>query len=308
MDVIMTHAFENAAKVIADAVLSDAVARLAEKYGFRAEEAMAFLTVTVVKEPIAVTQLPWCGKAIEDGCQAITFNQGLYTQCPMTREDDSPWCKKCVKQVVDDKPKFGTVEDRLACGMMDYKVGNKQVVPYANFMKRKNYTREYVEYSASHHGVTVHPDQFVLRKKIGRPGKPAKTMDAPEHEEELTTDPHATDESVLATDELTEEPPSERPSEPSERPSGSSEPSERPINRSIEPSDPSEPIDPREEGEVSSGEESEDEDELSAERIDAMNKEELIEACNSNDIEPMTGKKKWNKDQMKTALKEKLNL
>jgi hypothetical protein len=44
------------------------------------------------------------------------------------------------------------------------------------------------------------------------------------------------------------------------------------------------------------------------ERLQDMNKEELLEACKINDIEPVTGKKKWTKEQMKTALIEKLNL
>jgi hypothetical protein len=312
MNVIMTHAFELAAKTIADAVLADAITRLAEKYGFSAEEATRFLSVTVIKDPIAVTQLPWCGTVIEDGCQALAFNQGLYTQCPQSREDDTPWCKKCVKNLMDGKPKFGTVADRLACGMMDYKVGAKQVVPYANVMKRKNLSREYVEYSAEYHGLTIHQDQFVMRKKIGRPGKPASSMTAPvfEDAEDADEDEQPREASAPETREQPREAsapaPSAAPSAPAPSVKPREQPREQPHEQTVEPELAEE--EPREEGEIDEEEEEEEDEEITMERLQDMNKEELHEACKNNDIEPVTGKKKWTKEQMKTALIEKLNL
>ena len=169
--ITMTNVFTDAATEIAKAAVKDTIAKLAERYKFDPEEAETYLLgggVHVKKEVIPRNALPWCGEVIEENCTALAYNSGLYTQCPQKRKNGA-WCTKCAKQVEEHgTTKNGDVEQRKACGVMEYKVGSRPVVPYGDFMKRHNYSREEVEQSAAFYGWTIDPRQFECKKR-GRP-------------------------------------------------------------------------------------------------------------------------------------------
>jgi len=325
MNVTMTKAFETAAKTIADAVLADALARLSEKYGFDLEEATRFLSVTIVKEPIPLMNLPWNGK-VHEGCKAISYNQGLFTQCPLSCVEGTNWCKRCTRNLVDGKPKYGDVDDRNACDMMEYKVGTKQVIPYINFMKRKKYSMDYVLASAEHRGIEIHPDQFVERKKSGRPGRLASTMVSPDHDEpaqvqdeddetQVVVPPAApvqvpqSDDEEEGSEEEEETPQSAQPAQPAQ-----SEPQPAPrVEPHVEPrvetqsQTQTRPIlapltVPRDEEEVS------EEEELTGDAIAKMTAPALRMLAEKHGLEIRVGTKLLGKEQLVRSLKEKLNL
>jgi hypothetical protein len=119
-----------------------------------ATEVVAVVTATpVVKKasaPAAVKLiLPFPGYKMEGKCCSIRPNHDLYTQCTAQVSEGTQFCGSCTKDIVAEtgKPKYGTVEDRLACDAMDYHpAGCPKVKHYSRLMKEKKYqyTREQV--------------------------------------------------------------------------------------------------------------------------------------------------------------------
>jgi hypothetical protein len=174
----MSNAFTDSMATFAGTMLSDAVERLSNKYGFDAEEAKAFLLsggVHVKLPPLEKSKLPWCGSVDAACCKAIVKNGGLFTQCTSSPLDGG-WCKKCAKDVEKNgTPTNGDVEARQVGDIMAYKVGKTEVKPYIEYMIKNNITREQVEEAAVTYGLTIDPRQFE-KKKRGRKNTTPRTM------------------------------------------------------------------------------------------------------------------------------------
>jgi len=159
-------------------MLTDAVERLASKYGFNPAEATEFLLsggVHVKHPPLEKSKLPWCGSVDASCCKAITKNGGLFTQCTSAALEGG-WCKKCAKDVEKNgTPANGDVEARLAGDIMAYKVGKTEVKPYIEYMAKNGITREQVDEAAAAYGLTIDPRQFE-KKKRGRKNTTPRTM------------------------------------------------------------------------------------------------------------------------------------
>ena len=200
----MTNAFENAAKLIAQEAVKNAIAKLADRNGFDAEEALAFVMgtgVQIKKEILPRNALPWCGKIIEGDCLSLVYKEGLYTQCPQEAVEgengEKKWCKKCAKQVAENgTPKNGDVFQRSECALMAYKVGKRAVIPYGDYMKRHKIRREEAEEAAAKYGITIDPVQFECKKR-GRPTTTLPHMITPT--QELPEAPEASQELAEAT-------------------------------------------------------------------------------------------------------------
>ena len=186
------------AREYAASVLSAA----AEKYGFSAEEAAAeFLSTKmemvrskkksseakkpeVEKKPQTI--LPFCGDIHVECCKGIRLNHQLFTQCsnsPM----EGDFCKTCNGQAVKNggKPTYGTVEDRMAVGRMEYSAGGKKVVRYSRVMAKLNITREEAEKAAAAVGVVIAEDQF--EHEVVKKGRPAKSTEVSDTESETSS-------------------------------------------------------------------------------------------------------------------------
>ena len=124
---------ENAAKDVSRQHIN----LLAEKYSFNAAEAIAFLDInaplTLEEKKMArkakaegddssssnkkkVIPLPWMGMVDPNCCQAITYNYGLFTQCPKKKVGTS-YCVACEKSCGENaagEPACGTVSKRIA--------------------------------------------------------------------------------------------------------------------------------------------------------------------------------------------------
>ena len=148
---------------------------LAEKYGFASEEAVAFLGLESVavnrkamakrskssKEPKEKkdkkekkakeekVRLPFTGACDATKCLGVSYNHGLFTQCPKSPLENHTYCKNCQAQAdknASGKPDCGTMDDRLASPMYGYTDSKgRNPVPYAKIMAKYNYTREQVE-------------------------------------------------------------------------------------------------------------------------------------------------------------------
>lgn len=174
----MSRSLEISMTSFAEVMLGDAVKRLANKYGFNADEATEFLLsggVHVKLPPLEKSKLPWCGSVDASCCKAIVKNAGLFTQCTSAALDGG-WCKKCAKDVEKNgTPANGDVEARLAGDIMAYKVGKTEVKPYIEYMMKNGITRDQVEEAATAHGLTIDPRQFE-KKKRGRKNTTPRTM------------------------------------------------------------------------------------------------------------------------------------
>jgi hypothetical protein len=178
----MTTAFENAASLIAQEAVKNAINKLAERNGFDPDEALAFVMgtgVQIKKEILPRNALPWCGKVFEGDCLSLVYKEGLYTQCPQEAVEGEDgvggkkWCKKCAKQVAENgTPKNGDVYQRSACGLMSYKVGKRAAIPYGDYMKRHKISREEAEAAAEKYGMKIDPLQFECKKR----GRPTTTL------------------------------------------------------------------------------------------------------------------------------------
>jgi len=177
----MSTAFTDSMADFAGKMLTDAIGRLATKYGFDKNEAQDFLMsggIHVKLPPIEKSKLPWCGVVDEGCCRAIQKNGGLFTQCTNSPLDGG-WCKKCAKDVEKNgTPTNGDVEARLAKDIMEYKVGNVEVKPYILYMEKNGITQEKVLESAAEYGLTIDPRQFE-KKKRGRRNTTPRNMEAP---------------------------------------------------------------------------------------------------------------------------------
>ena len=173
----------------------------AEKYGFDGAEALACLLsnktevvrekkVKKVTEKKSVekkpqTVLPFCGEVQSDCCKAIRLNHNLFTQCTNSPAEGE-FCKTCNGNAAknDGKPTYGTVEDRMNAGRMEYSVGGKKVVRYSRVMDKLNITRDQAEKAAADMGVVIAEDQF--EHEIVKKGRPSKSAEVSDTESETS--------------------------------------------------------------------------------------------------------------------------
>ena len=172
----------------------DTVRSLSLKFGFDLSDAFEHLSldetqcITKEKKPkkILISRksvtpsipLPFCGVKMEEWCNGLKLNHGLYTQCTSAKIDEGAYCKTCQKQV-DNKqiPTYGTIDERMTGDPMKYHdPQGKSVVSYGNVMKKMQLDREMVIAEATKLNWTIPEEQFqVMTAKRGRP---KKTVDA----------------------------------------------------------------------------------------------------------------------------------
>lgn len=115
--------------------------------------------------------LPWSGEV--EGCKVLKYNMGLYTQCGESISGGES-CVGCVKEYSKKgEHRYGTVEERKAKGIMEYKdPRGKGVVRYTEIMKKLNLTKEEVMSEAKRQGVEVAECHF--EEKSAKRGRPRK--------------------------------------------------------------------------------------------------------------------------------------
>ena len=120
--------------------------------------------------------LPWCGEVVEGNCACLKLNGGLHTQC-VKRAEVGEYCKSC-KLSVDrngGSSVYGTVSDRLKCGVLDYvDPKGRLTLPYANVMKKLNISRSVAEAEAIRVGWSIPECHF--EERVGKRGRPKKEV------------------------------------------------------------------------------------------------------------------------------------
>lgn len=114
---------------------------------------------------------------MKEGCIGLKYNGGLYTQCGGSVEEsveESVICRKCMSSMKKrGELMYGSVNERLKCGVMEYKDGTgRSPVHYSKVMKKNGWSREDVEKEGLRLGVKVlecHLEERVVKR--GRPRK-----------------------------------------------------------------------------------------------------------------------------------------
>ena len=120
--------------------------------------------------------LPWCGVIMEENCEGIKLNHGLYTQCEKRKEEGSAYCRICEKQSEknkDGKPNNGTIKDRLEKGWKDRKGRGPE--RYIKVMRKLSISKEEAESVARSKGWKIPEEEYEMEyRRRGRPRKEEK--------------------------------------------------------------------------------------------------------------------------------------
>jgi hypothetical protein len=118
-------------------------------------------------------------------CQGLCYNHGLFTQCPKKRVSEScEYCKGCSKEgekSTTGKPNCGTIEARLATGLMEYTdTKGRKPIAYRKVLEKQNISIETVKEMASKENIEIDSIHFEeTEQKRGRPKtKIAKQVEA----------------------------------------------------------------------------------------------------------------------------------
>jgi hypothetical protein len=173
---------------------------LADHYKFDSNEAIEMLGINMlkverkkskveskvekqaIKIPKPAFPMPWSGELNETCCYALCLNNGLYTQCTSSRNEEEEFCKACVKKMQkkgSEFPDYGTIHQRMSVGIYEYvDPKGKKPIAYTKLMNKYKITEEDVIKEASKFNITINPEHFVVpetKPKRGRPSKSAIT-------------------------------------------------------------------------------------------------------------------------------------
>ena len=175
------------------------VSQLASEYGFSEEDALIKLNLEKLKlqvqemkkrsggkakakakakEPEKKEKKEKVAKALypmpfsrsnvsETGCQGLAYNSGLFTQCPRECMVSLNYCKGCQSEIDQNgKTTNGTIAERLACELMEFKDGRgRKPVAYHKVMSKLNVSREQVEAEAGKLNILIDEIHFVVEEK-----------------------------------------------------------------------------------------------------------------------------------------------
>jgi hypothetical protein len=170
-----------------------AIEACAERYNFSAEEALRTLGIEQIRverkvsaKPLekvpkekaskALFPMPFDGTKHDGCCNALRLNSGLYTQCTGRVKGDATYCKTCVAQCdknANGKPDYGTIDERMACGLMEYvDPKGKKPVAFMKVVRKLKLTKEQVEEELVKLNLTVDPVHFEEVEEEAKRGRP----------------------------------------------------------------------------------------------------------------------------------------
>jgi len=121
--------------------------------------------------------LPFNGECNGECCQALRQNNGLYTQCLISRKDGKEYCKSCQQladKSVDGVPEYGTIQQRMAVDIFEYvDPKGRKPVSYTKVMKKYKLTQEQVLEEAGKLNITINESHFIAPTAVVKRGRPA---------------------------------------------------------------------------------------------------------------------------------------
>jgi len=170
------------------------------RYNFCGEEAIRMLGLEMTKVARKMSEkkeklpkvklakpqypMPFNGEMNDKCCYGLKQNRGLYTQCHNVRKGEVSFCKGCQAQAdknANGKPDYGTIQDRMAVGIYEFKdPKGKSPIAFTKLMKKMKIGQEQILEEAGKLNITIDPIHFEYadntESKRGRPktDKPKK--------------------------------------------------------------------------------------------------------------------------------------
>jgi hypothetical protein len=195
---LLTKTLENVAKDLA----SRCIRECASRYGFDAEteiRALGLENLNLIKKQMSKKSgsgskkvakeakapkakkssipLPFIASEVaECGCQGLTYNRGLFTQCTKIQMENGDFCSGCqgeADQNASGLPNCGTVGQRLASGLYEFKdPKGRSPVSYVKILEKLGITQEQVEAT----GKDIDAEHFEEIVKVSKAhrGRPKK--------------------------------------------------------------------------------------------------------------------------------------
>jgi len=126
-------------------------------------------TKTGKQKTIPIPFIP--NKVSQELCQALVFNDGLFTQCDGAKDGES-FCTKCLSgELVEGVPVCGTIQQRLSTSLMSYQdLKGRKVKHYTEVLKKRKFTIEEAKTSFEE----IPEEHLVVPAKVERRGRPKK--------------------------------------------------------------------------------------------------------------------------------------
>ena len=120
-------------------------------------------------------------------CNGLAYNRGLFTQCPKEQMANSCFCKGCQAECdasATGIPTCGTVQQRLACGLYEFKdTKGRSPIRYTKVLEKAKLTQEQSLEEAGKLSIEINEEHFVSHREEkktskktaaarGRPKKP----------------------------------------------------------------------------------------------------------------------------------------
>ena len=230
MAMVLSKSAMKNVEAMALSIARQTITECAALYGFSAEEAADRLgasTITLrteekVKKPKtqvkaikAAFPLPFSGVVVDDCCQGVKANRGLYSQCAKACKKDSHFCTGCAKQCeknASGEPDCGLISKRASEGDSWRDPKGRAPISFAKLMKKLKLTEDQVlaeaerlnvAFDAEKHfatepaketkrgrpkkAITSDTDSDSAPKKRGRPKKEPKTLEVSASEDLFAT-------------------------------------------------------------------------------------------------------------------------
>ena len=99
--------------------------QMAKKSASKGEKVVKEKKPRAIKEKKSVFPMPFIAELVDiGGCQGLAYNRGLFTQCSKKRMENGNFCNGCQGEADKNAsgcPDCGTVEQRLASGLYEFK-------------------------------------------------------------------------------------------------------------------------------------------------------------------------------------------
>ena len=155
------------------------------------KETKKLVKKTEKKEEKSEIPMPYNGEHNEECCNGLKYNFGLYTQCKVKSKNGEKYCKMCENQASKHghgKPTYGTIQDRLEVGIMDFvDPSGKKPEMYMKVLKKQMITIDEAVDEAKKQKMTINSIHFeeesevvsekVVEKSKGRPKKGKKILE-----------------------------------------------------------------------------------------------------------------------------------
>ena len=197
MNFIVTELTQKSQENAMKELLRQAVVALSTWYSFDSADAIQRLNIedtklirkqmakrgksekTADKVKKSEVPFPWdSSRVLLTGCQGLTYNHGLFTQCGGKPSESGIFCKSCIKDCEKNNsnvPSCGTVQMRLATDLMAFRdCKNRAPKPYMAVLQKLKISADVASAKAEELGLDIdlcHWEEPVEAKKSGRPKK-----------------------------------------------------------------------------------------------------------------------------------------